>query len=164
MAASASAANDLKIGYVDTARVLKEAPQSETARKKLKDEFNPRDEKIVDMQNRLKAMTEQQERDDKVMSNTARRKLERDILTLKRDIKRAKEEFTEDFNLRRNEELAKLQRIIQKTTVDLAKDRGFDVVLSESVLYSSKRVDITDLVLERLRKASQQNDRTNNKK
>jgi outer membrane protein len=142
---------DVKIGYVDTALVLKEAPQAEIARKKLKDEFNPRDEKIVGMQNQLKTMTEQQEKDDKVMSAATRRDLERDILTLKRDIKRAKEEFTEDFNLRRNEELTKLQQIIHKTTIAVAKDKDFDVILTDSVLYASKRIDITDLILERLR-------------
>ena len=145
---------DLKIGYVDTARVLKEAPQAEMARKKLKDEFNPRDEKIVEMQNQLKALTEQQEKNEKTMSSSARSDLERDSLTLKRDIKRAKEEFTEDFNLRRNEELAKLQQIIQKTTIELAKDKSFDVILSDSVLYTSKRIDITEMLLERLRGAA----------
>lgn len=154
----ATQAADLKIGYVDTALVLREAPQAEMARKKLKDEFNPRDEKIVVMQNQLKQMTEQQDKDDKVMSNAARRDLERDILTLKRDIKRAKEEFTEDFNLRRNEELAKLQQLIHKTTVAVAKDKDFDIILSDSVLYTSKRIDITDLILERLRSAAKDSD------
>ena len=144
-------AQELKIGYVDTALVLKEAPQAEIARKKLKDEFNPRDEKIVEMQNQLKTITEQQEKNDKVMSNSARRALERDVLMLKRDIKRAKEEFTEDFNLRRNEELAKLQQLIHKATVELAKEKSFDVILSDSVLYTSKRIDITEMLLERLR-------------
>lgn len=147
-------AQDLKIGYVDTGLVLKEAPQAEIARKKLKNEFNPRDEKIVEMQNQLKTMGEQQEKNDKVMSISARRALERDILTLKRDIKRAKEEFTEDFNLRRNEELAKLQQIIHKTTIEFAKDKSFDVILSDSVLYASQRIDITSMILERLRSAA----------
>ena len=149
-------AQELKIGYVDTALVLKEAPQADMARKKLKDEFNPRDEKIVEMQNQLKALTEKQEKNDRVMSSSARSELERDILTLKRDIKRAKEEFTEDFNLRRNEELAKLQQIIHKATVELAKDKSFDVILSDSVLYTSKRIDITDMILERLRSAAKE--------
>jgi outer membrane protein len=159
-----SMAQELKIGYVDTARVLKEAPQAEMARKNLKDEFNPRDEKIVEMQNQLKSLTEQQEKTDRTLSSSARSDLERDILTLKRDIKRAKEEFTEDFNLRRNEELAKLQQIIQKTTFELAKDKSFDVVLSDSVLYTSKRIDITEMLLERLRSAAKDSIQNTNSK
>lgn len=144
-------AQDLKIGFVDTARVLKDAPQADLARKKLEREFAPRDEKIVTMQNRLKSLDDRQNRDLAVMSDTARRKLERDMIELKRDIKRAKEEFTEDFNLRRNEELTKLQKLISQTTVAVAKEDGYDIVLSDSVLYTSKRVDITDKILEKLR-------------
>lgn len=144
-------AQELKIGYVDTTRVLKDAPQAEQARKKLENEFAPRDEKIVAMQKQLKKLDDQQNKDIAVMSDSSRRKLERDLIELKRDIKRAKEEFTEDFNLRRNEELTKLQRLISQMTVAVAKEDGYDVVLSDSVLYTSKRVDITEKVLERMR-------------
>lgn len=144
-------AQDLKIGYVDTARVLKDAPQADLARKKLEHEFAPRDEKIVNMQNKLKNLSDRQNRDIATMSGSERRKLERDMIELRRDIKRAKDEFTEDFNLRRNEELTKLQKLISQTTVAVAKDDGFDIVLSDSVLYTSKRVDITNKILERLR-------------
>lgn len=149
--ATTASAQDLKIGYVDTARVLKDAPQADIARKKLEHEFAPRDEKIVNMQNRLKKLDDRQNRDVATMSDTERRKVERDMIELRRDIKRAKEEFTEDFNLRRNEELTKLQKLISRTTVAVAKDEGYDIVLSDSVLYTSKRVNITDKILERLR-------------
>ena len=144
-------AEELKIGFVDTARVLKDAPQADLARKKLEKEFAPRDEKIVSMQKKLKSLDDSQNKNNSVMSDSVRRKLERDMIELKRDIKRAKEEFTEDFNLRRNEELTKLQKLIYLTTVEVAKEDSYDIVLSDSVLYTSKRVDITDKILERLR-------------
>lgn len=144
-------ADELKIGFVDTARVLKDAPQADLARKKLENEFAPRDEKIVKMQKQLKDLDDKQSKDIDVTADSVRRKIERDMIELKRDIKRAKEEFTEDFNLRRNEELTKLQKLIYLTTVEVAKEDGYDIVLSDSVLYTSKRVDITDKILERLR-------------
>lgn len=146
-------AQDLKVGFVDMARVLKDAPQAELARKKLETEFAPRDDKIVSMQKRLKNLDEMQTRDLADMSGSDRRKIERDMIELRRDIKRAKEEFTEDFNLRRNEELTKLQKLISRTTIAVAKDDGYDIVLSDSVLFTSKRVDITDKILDRLRSA-----------
>lgn len=147
----AANAQDLKLGFVDTARVLKEAPQSDLARKKLEDEFAPRDKKIVGLQTQLKKRNEQLGRDASVMSESTRKDLERKIVSLKRDIKRAREEFTEDFNIRKNEELHKLQKLTYETTVKVAEDKKYDIILSDSVLYTSKRVDITELVLERLR-------------
>jgi len=143
---------DLKVGYMDTSRVLKDSPQSELARKTLKEEFNPRDQKIVQMQKDLKKLSDKQERDAKLMSKSENIKLERKIVSLKRDVKRAKEEFNEDFNLRRNEELAKLHKLINKTTVNVAKDLKYDIILSDNVLYNSKRVDITDMVIKELQK------------
>ena len=151
MMASASA-QDLKVGYIDTAKVLQDAPQADVARKKLEDEFNPRDQKIVTQQKELKQLKEKQERDAKLMSKADAVKLERTIVSLKRDIKRAKEEFNEDFNLRRNEELAKLHKLIAKTTIKTAEELKYDIILSDNVLYINKRVDITGMVIKRLQK------------
>jgi outer membrane protein len=145
------AAQENKIGYVDTAIVLKDAPQAEAARKKLESEFAPRDQKIVEMQNELKSLDEEQARDGSTMSEAVRKRNERTMQSLKRDIKRAREEFIEDFNLRRNDEINKLQKLIDKTTVDIAKEEHFDLILRDNVLYSSKRIDITDKILERLK-------------
>ena len=122
MSINTSMAAETIIGFVDTARVLKQAPQADKARKKLESEFAPRD-----------------------------KKKEREIISLKRDIKRAKEEFNEDLNIRRNEELTKLQKLVYETIVTLARKKNYDIILGDNVLYSSRRVDITDDVLERLR-------------
>ncbi len=146
-----SLAQDTHIGVVNTARLLKESPQAEAARKKLEMEFAPRDLKIVKMQNRLKKMEDELSRNVTVMSDPERKKLERDILSEKRDIKRAQDEFTEDFNIRRNDELGRLQKLVYETINQVAKDRMFDVILGESVLYASSTVDITELVLDRLK-------------
>lgn len=145
-------AENSKIGYVDSARVMNSAPQAEAARKMLKDEFAPRDQKLVQQQNKLKKLEEDLSRDAAVMSESVRLKKEREIISLKRDIKRAQEEFSEDLNLRRNEELGKLQKVIIDAIVAVAKDEEYDAIVGDTVLYASQRIDITDKVLERLRR------------
>ena len=140
-----------KLGFVNTARILKEAPQADKARKKLEFEFAPRDKKIVAMQKKLKTLEDQLAKDAAVMSESARKKLERQIISDKRDIKRSKEEFTEDLNIRRNEELNKLQKLVYDTIVALAKEQKYDLILGDSVLFASKRIDVTDQVLTRLK-------------
>jgi outer membrane protein len=86
------------------------------------------------------------------MSEEERRKLERDILSQKREIKRTRDEFTEDFNIRRNDELAKMQREIALSIVTLAKEKGYDLILENGVIYASDRVDITNEVIARLKR------------
>lgn len=144
-------AADTRIGIVNTAMLLKEAPQAEAARKKLESEFAPRDVKIVELQNQIKKMEESLSKDAAIMSEAARKLKERDIVSKKRDVKRSREEFTEDFNFRRNEEVGKLQKLVSDTILSLAKEKQYDIILNESVIYASQQVDITANVLEKLR-------------
>jgi outer membrane protein len=85
------------------------------------------------------------------MSESERTKLERKILSKRRDMKRTQDEFRDDLNIRRNEVLAKLQKDMYQAVVTLAKEQKFDLILSQGVVYSSDKVDITDSVLKKLK-------------
>lgn len=144
-------AAELKIGYVNAVKVIEEAPQGEAALKKLEAEFAPRDKQIVEMQNKLKQLEQELEKNALVLKDVEHRSKEFEIVSLKRDLRRATQEFREDYNLRRNEELAALQKIVQKTIAEIAKQENFDLIL-ESAVYASTRADITDKILKRLGK------------
>lgn len=147
----AVAADAARIAFVNTPQVLEQAPQAEAVRNTLQSEFAPRDTKLVSEQKKIKELEEKLARDAAVMSDEARRKLEREIISQKRENKRARDEFTEDFNIRRNEELAKMQREIASSIVNLAKEKGYDLILENGVIYASERVDITEEVISRLK-------------
>lgn len=144
-------AQDIRLGFVNTAQIMNEAPQADAARERLKNEFKSRDEKIVALQNDLKTLEEEINKNSPIMSNDVLNKNERKVVSLKRDIKRAKEEFNEDLNIRRNEELAKLQKQVYETIVAVAKEKNYDIILGDSVLFASKRVDLTSQVIEKLK-------------
>jgi len=150
VAYAAPVSAESKFGFVNAARVSAEAPQAEEARAKLEREFSPRDREIADEQSDIRQMEERLSRDGAMMSEDDQRRLQRDVVSRKRDLRRVQEEFREDFNLRRNEELGRLQRRIVDTINELAVEMGFDLILSEGVIYASESVDITEQVLERL--------------
>ncbi|UCH54492.1 MAG: OmpH family outer membrane protein [Pseudomonadota bacterium] len=143
---------DLKIGYVNAAKVIDEAPQGEAALKKLGAEFGPRDKKLIATQNRIKELEEELEKNTLVLKEPERRSREHEIVQLKRELRRATQEFREDYNLRRNEELAALQKIVQKAIQEVARQENFDLILHEGVLYASGKVDITEKILRKLGK------------
>lgn len=145
-------AQDYKLGAVNAVRVLEESPQAENARNIIEKEFAPRDQKLVAQQKELKTMEDRLVKDGAIMSEAERTKLERDIINKKRDLKREQDEFREDFNFRRNEEFAKIQRDIVDAIQKVAKENNYDVVLSDGVIYASPKVDISDLVIEYLKK------------
>lgn len=143
-------AQELKIGFVNAARVLERSPQAEDARRKLEREFSPRDKSLVESQKELRGMEEKLARDGAVMSDTEKRKLEREVISRKRDIKRAQEEFREDLNIRRNETFDRLRRRVFEVITDIAKTEKFDLIVSDGVVFASERIDITGKVIERL--------------
>jgi len=149
LAANASYA-DLKIGFVNIPAVLEKAPQAEKAKKRLEQEFSPRDKLLVAQQKEIQSMDERMAKDAAVMGESARANLEKDILNKKRDAKRAQQEFSEDFNARRNEELGKLQRRIVEAIREIAKDQNFDLLLTDGVIYASDKIDVTSQVQQKL--------------
>ncbi len=141
---------ELKIGFVNIAKVLEKAPQAEKAKKRLEKEFSPRDKHLVSQGKEIKKLEEKLARDASVMGDSERRKLEKDIISKKRDAKREQQEFSEDFNMRRNEELGKLQRRIIEAVRALAKDQKFDLLMTDGVIYASPAVDVTEQVQSKL--------------
>ena len=135
---------DTKVAAVNINKLMEGAPQAQAASEDLKKRFAAREQALLD------------KRDKDILSKSEREKLEQEIRDRRREFKRKSDEFTEDFSLARNEALNKLQADVYKAIVDVAKRENYDLVVSESVLYASKRVDITDKVLERLKELYQQ--------
>ena len=140
----------LKIGFVNTARVLKEAPQARKVEERLKAEFGPREAQLKEKRQEILTMEDQLQTDSKLNAN-ARRKLEREIRLKVSQLKFLEQEFREDQNLRRNEEIRELQQVISNV-LKMQGDTGkFDLILTEGVSYVSDRIDITTETIEMLK-------------
>lgn len=148
----ASAEGSVKIGAVQILKVLEQSPQYQAAGKALDKEFEPRSKKLIAEQKKIKALEDKLSKDRAIMSETEISKMERDILNNRRDLKRSQDEFREDINFRRNEELAKIQKLVFETVQKVSKDNGYDIVLSEGVIYASSKADMTQLVIDALNK------------
>jgi outer membrane protein len=149
---SAATLAETKIGFVDTVKLLESAPQAKSAQSKIESEFAPREKELVAMQREIKKLEDDMSRDGAVMSESERTKQERKVLAKRRDLKRSQEEFRDDLNIRRNEVLAKLQKDMFEAVVSLAKEQNFDLIMSQGVVYSSDKINITDSVLKKLKK------------
>ena len=144
-------AADLKVGFVNVSKILEVAPQADVARKLIEEEFSPKDRHLIEQQKTLRRIEDQLIRDREVMTSSERVNLELQIRNMKRDIRRQQEEFREDLNIRRNQELGKLQRRVISTIRALAEAENYDLIISDGVLYASSRVNITEKVLTKLK-------------
>ena len=151
-AVPAAHAEDYKIGAVNSVRIWEQSPQADKLREQIEKEFAPRDRQLVAEQKKLKDMEDRLAKDAAIMSETERANLERGIIEARRDLKRNQDEFREDLTFRRNEEMAKIQREVIEAIQTVAKQNNYDVVLLEGVIYASPKVDMTQLVIDYLRK------------
>lgn len=136
------------VAFVTISRILEDSPQAEQAMQELEREFSPRDAQLVAEREELQRLRDRLERDGERLTLNQRADLEREFTARSRELRRAQESFTEDLNVRRNEELAKLQRLIHDAIIELAQQRNIDLILTErNVLYSSERIDITDDII-----------------
>lgn len=140
-------AQELKIGVVNVSVLMDRAPQAKVAMDALQEEFAPRQRGILAKQKEYEELSEKVQRDIQVMGETERRNAENDLRNLQREVTRLQNEFREDLNLRRNEELGAMQRSLLEEVQSYAKTAGYDLVLGDGVLYAGAGVNITENVL-----------------
>ncbi len=139
-----------KIGFVNTARVLKEAPQARKVEERLKSEFEPREAELKAKRKEILALEDVLKAESKP-SPAVRRKAEREIRLKVSQLKFLEQEFREDQNLRRNEEIRELQQVISNVLKKQGDSEGFDLILTEGVSYVSDQIDITAQTIEMLK-------------
>jgi len=142
-------AQQLRVGYVDMKQVLDNAPQVLAGREKLDLEFRPRNETIEFQERQVQSMEDRLAMGD--LTDDARTRLERELREMQRNVNRQKEDLRDELSFRRTEEVQKLEDQINQAVEQIARDSGYDLILSSPVIYADPSLDITQMVLDQLR-------------
>ena len=143
---------EVKIGFVEVQKILKNAPQTVAANKQLEKEFTKRTAKLKKVVKKIKDKESAFRKNSMTMSDDERSKKQKEIQALKIDAQRTEREVREDIDLRRREEIAKVQAQVNVAVEKVAKEQGYDLVLYQGVAYAGKKVDITNSVIKALGK------------
>ncbi len=146
---AASHAQDLKIGFVNSERIMRDSAPAKSATAKLEAEFSKREKELRDMQNRLKSMSDKLEKDMPVLAESDRIKRQREVADYGQEFQNKNRRYREDLMQRRNEEFAAVLERINKTINGIAQSEKYDLIVQDAVYFSPK-VDITDRVLKAL--------------
>jgi outer membrane protein len=144
---------ELKIGVVNSDRILRDSTPARAAMQKLEGEFSKRDKELQEVGARLKSAAERFEKDAPIMTETDRARRQRELAEMDREFQRKQREFREDFNQRRNEELQALLERTNRIIRQMAEQEKYDLILQEAV-YFNPRIDITEKVLRALNNAA----------
>jgi outer membrane protein len=142
-------AAELKIGFIDAERINRESAPAEVASKRLEKEFAPRAQELQRREGQIKSLQAQLEKEAMTMSESDRRGKEQELSRMTLDFQRMQRSYSEDLNLRRNQELQTLFERANRVIKQIAEAEKFDLIVQEAV-YRSPRIDITERVLKAL--------------
>jgi outer membrane protein len=145
-------AQEVRLGFVSTERVLKEASTAKAAQTKLEQEFSKREKELVDLGNTIKASADKFEKEAPTLPETQRQARQKQILEQDRDFQRKRREFQEDLNARKNEELQLVIQRANKVIKDIAIAEKYDFIFQDAV-YVNPKLDVTDKVIKALNAA-----------
>ena len=140
---------DGKIGFVNSQKILNDAPQAARAKKKIEKDFEKRDQDLQRIAKQLQGMQENLDKNAVTMAESERRAKEREFGELNRDFQRKQREFREDLSQRQNEETAAIFERVNKVIKQIAETEKYDIIFQEAV-YANPRIDITDRVIKAL--------------
>lgn len=150
--------SNLRLGFVNFRRIMGTIPQLATIRSTLDEEFKAQQQSFQKAQDEL---TELEKKATQNHSETDYDSYAQQLIAKRREIAQQDAQFRDNYSVRRNEELAKLQNLVLDQIIGLAKEQGFDVILNDTgVIYVSEKADLTDLVIERLNKLATPNLKT----
>lgn len=144
-----SLAKEVKIGVVNTEKILRESAPAIKAQKKIEKEFLTRDEQLKKVAAQVREYQEQLERNSKGISEEERRVKERELASLTRQYQRTQQQMREDLNARQNEEYGLILERVNNAIKIIAEKEGYDLILQlQDSVYRSQRIDITNQVIE----------------
>jgi len=151
LSAFSSAYAETKIGYVNAVELVETAPQGKKALKELENEFSGREREVIALRDEAVALEQSLSKNSLLLKDSEKTEKTKKLVELQRRLQREQRELNEDFNLRRNEELAKLQVIVTEAVIKVAKQQKYDIVFQQAVWFKPS-IDMTQSVLEYLEK------------
>jgi outer membrane protein len=148
-AALSAQAQEMKIGYVNSDKVLRDAIPARAAQTKIEAEFSKRDRDLTDLSVKLKAAADKLEKEAPTLAESERVRRQRELVDQDREIQRKRREFQEDLSQRKNEELAAVVDRANKVIKQIFDQEKYDLIVQE-VIFASPRIDITDKVIKAL--------------
>ncbi|GAB4551104.1 MAG: OmpH family outer membrane protein [Rhizobacter sp.] len=142
-------AQELKIGYVNSDKVLRDALPARAAYTKIEAEFGKRDKELTELGTRLKSAADKLDKEGPTLGESERVRRQRELVDQDRELQRKRREYQEDLNQRRNEELASLVDRANKIIKQIADQDKYDLIVQE-VIFASPRIDITKKVIDAL--------------
>lgn len=149
-AGRASAADVIKLGYVDLRVVLNESDAGKKAKVELESIIKTRQSSIDEKGKSIEKMKAEFEKQASVLSTEAKKSKEDEIEKLVREYQRLVQDSQNEIKKKESEATVSILKEIREVIENIGREDGYSIVLENVeglILYSKKELDITDRVI-----------------
>ena len=147
-------AETVKIGYINTQRVVNNLPQYQQSINKISKEFEPKKQELLDLfkyielvRVKINAINNTEKKENLQIELTK-------LASLEESFKQETEFWQETMNTKKIELLQKIELLINTTINELAISENYDLIFYENAAFVSDEINITSKVIERIQKNS----------
>lgn len=148
------AAQSAKIGYIDSRRVIQEAPGSQEARQALEREMTGYQTRLRAMEDSMQTMLTEYQQNSVMLSADAKKLREQELLQKQSGFQQRAQEMQETAGRRQQELMQPIMERIQAVISELRQQEGYAIIFdmaAEAMVAADPALDLTTRVLERLR-------------
>ena len=144
-------ANNAKIGYINIDQVVNASPQFASASQKLIKTFKPQEKKLVKLNQDLQTLVDKFNNKKEGLSKENINSLIAEIKSLEQRVKSQALLLQKQLKQANEQELEKIQTLINLVIKEVAKKQAFDLILYQEVAFASNKVNITQVISNKLK-------------
>ena len=144
-------AQPLKIGYINIDHLVSSSPQFIQANQVVIKAFQPQERQLLALSKQVQLSADTFNKNSKTLTQSERKTEIKRIANLERQLKQQARALKKQLNLKNEQELSKIQDLINRVIKQVAEDQNFDLILYQEVAYVSKKINITPVISQKLR-------------
>jgi outer membrane protein len=150
LAARASAAQGIKIGYVDVQRAVQEVEEGKQARSRLKAELEQKRANLDQKRAALEKMKADYDKQAPVLSDEAKRKKQEELQKAFIEAQSQASEMQEELQGKEQEAMSTISKRLVQVVAEVSDKENFSFVLDKAaLLYAPAASDVTNEVVRR---------------
>ena len=148
---TALSAQSVKIGYINIDYVVTSSPQFSQANEKVIRKFKPQENNLLLLNNNIRELASKFNKNKDSFSQSEIKIKIKKIASLEKKLKQQALVLKKQLVLENKQALGKIQNLINKVIRKIAEEQNFDLILYQKVAYASKKINITELVSQKLK-------------
>ena len=140
-------AEPIKIGYIDTEKVVNSLSQYQQENDGIIQEFESKKQELLDLFNHIELVRANLNKIDKSLNENDFQIELNKVLELESSFQQETEYWQEKINQKKIDLLQKIEIVINKAIKEFAINEGYDLILYENAAFVSKNVNITNKII-----------------